>query len=922
MSEPLDVDRWRRVQELVGELEELDSAAREARLAALGDPPDVLRDVRRVLEDEPGPPESFLAPDVFAGALPATSPAPDVGARVGPFRLQRRIAAGGMGTVFEAAQDAPRRTVALKLLSVGLATDRARRRFEVEAEILGHLAHPGIAQVYGSGVHRDEAGLEVPWFAMELVPGARDVLRHAGEEALKPGERLGLFREICSAVEHGHGRGVLHRDLKPSNLLVDEAGRPRVIDFGVARATEADLSTTSELTGSGEILGTVQYMSPEQFEGVPGALDVRTDVYSLGVVLYELLCGAAPYALEGRSIFEAARVVREVAPRRPSEVDPALAGELEWILLRALEKEPERRYASVAALREDIERHLSNEPVLAGPPSALYRVRKFVRRHRVSVAAAAIVLAALVAGAGLAAFGLVRANENLARVEEEARRTGRVNRFLSDLFLAVAPVTGGREVRVADLLDQARETLRTDLEEDEAVRANLQGALAGAYFELGLFREAIELLEPALAFERGRLGPDAAPVLELEWKLEECRFNAGSFEGSEERMVALLARCTAELGESDPITMGCRSGLGELYWELGRLPDAIGVMREEVALRERFYPKDQRNLGRKRSFLSFLLSRLGEHEEAEALARRAYDDLREHLGDDDVSTLYARGNLAKIWTNSGRYGEASDVYRGLLDALEGPLGEEHPDFLTYSFELAQCEYFLHNYDEAERLGRKVLEIRERTIEPPHPELAADLLFLGKVLQLTGKLDEAELCLEDAYDQRLELFGEDYERTVRVRYTLASVRLDRGDYDGLEEELEAVIESGLAEGRPTRLAMSACSTLGRLHLIRKDDEAAERAFRRAADLGREGLPEDHPDQLDYFNYHARSLVTLKRDEEAGALLRELVPKLETRLDEEHPALRYARQSLAILRERSTEAAATSPEAAAEAEGTKP
>ena len=900
MRDPLDATRWRRVRELARELDGLDPAAREARLAALDDPPEVVRDVRRVIADDTAVPDAFLASEILA--LGRANPAPEVGARVGPFRLERRIAAGGMGTVFEAIQDAPHRTVALKLLSAGLPTERARRRFEFEAEILGHLSHPGIAQVYGSGVHRGDTGFEVPWFAMELVTGARDVLTFARGERLDTDARLALFCEIAAAVEHGHRRGVLHRDLKPSNLLVGEDGRPKVIDFGVARATDAGLETTSQLTSSGEILGTVRYMSPEQFEGQPDAIDVRSDVYALGVVLYELLCDGPPFELDDLSIFKAARVVREEPPRRPREARPELARELEWILLRALEKEPERRYGSVSELREDVERHLSDEPVRAGPPSGLYRARKFVHRHRVPVGAAAAVALALVIGSMVAGFGLVRANENLARVELEAGRTARVNRFLRDLFLAVAPLQDGRDVRVADLLDRARDSLALSFEEDDAVRASLQDALAGAYFELGIYDDARALVVPALAFESARLGPGAPLVLDLERKLHESNFNAGIFDGVEENMRDLLARCEGELGEQDPITMGCRSGLGHLLWELNRPSEAAEVLRADLAIRERFHPNDHRTLGRKRSFLAFVLVKTGAFEESEALAEEACEELRLAVGEDDLTTLYARGNLAKIWQSGGRHVKARDVFITLADALRAPLGEDHPHWLTNGAQLAESEFFLRNHAEAERIGRKVLAGRRRGNIAPHPDIASAVSFLATVLQAQNELEEAEELYEEALEQREALFGPDDPKTVACLMNLARIRLASGEHDGLAADFEDVIDRSLRNGGPvTTLTMTACSSLGKLHMTLGDNAAAERAFARAVDFSLEGLPPDHPHQLDYRNFHARALVLLDRDDEAEKILHELIAKMEPERPADDPGLGFARQSLAMLEE---------------------
>ncbi len=307
-----------------------------------------------------------------------------------------------MGTVYEARQEEPARTVALKVIRAGMISGAALKRFEHESRVLAVLSHPGIAQVYEAG--RDGAGL--PYFAMEYIPGARNLVEYAEEEGLGTGARLGLLAQVCDAVHHGHQKGVIHRDLKPANILVDTrsgAAQPKVIDFGVARATDSDMTVATLDTRVGEIIGTLRYMSPEQCEGDPRAVDTRSDVFALGTIAYELLTGRMPYDLTGVSLTGVARIIREMPPAPPSSVNPALRGDAETLVLKALEKEPARRYQSAAEMGADIRRLLAHQPLMARPPSAVYLARKFVRRHRVATGAAAAFVAALVLGAlGLA----------------------------------------------------------------------------------------------------------------------------------------------------------------------------------------------------------------------------------------------------------------------------------------------------------------------------------------------------------------------------------------------------------------------------------------------------------------------------------------------------------------------------------------
>jgi serine/threonine protein kinase len=359
----------------------------ERLLAALDTPRDFLEK----------PPATELSTEELADV---PEPAGLVGQHVSQYHLRRVIAAGGMGTVYEATQEHPRRTVAVKVLNPGIASRSALRRFEHESQILARLSHPNIAQVFEAGTH-GAGDAAVPYFVMEYIPGARSITEYARHHGLGSRRCLELFAKVCDAVHHGHSRGIVHRDLKPGNILVDADGEPKVIDFGVARATDFEAAMTTVQTDVGQLIGTLQYMSPEQVEADPGAIDQRSDVYSLGVVLYELLSGRPPYDLAGAAVIEAARIIREKPPARLSTLDTRLRGDVETIVLTALAKERLRRYQSAEGLGRDIERYLADEPITARGPSMAYLLgrssRVLARRHPVGAMAAVAVLAVLVA---------------------------------------------------------------------------------------------------------------------------------------------------------------------------------------------------------------------------------------------------------------------------------------------------------------------------------------------------------------------------------------------------------------------------------------------------------------------------------------------------------------------------------------------
>lgn len=358
---------------------------------------------------------------------PRELPHPD---HIGQFHLKRRIASGGMGTVYEATQTHPRRTVAIKVMKYGAASKRSLRRFEYEAQVLARLQHPSIAHVYEAGWH-DEGGERVPFFVLEYIPGARSIIEWARHRNLSTRERVSLFVDVCEAVHHGHQRGVIHRDLKPGNVLVDSRGAVKIIDFGVARCTDSDLATTTQQTMVGEMVGTLRYMSPEQCEADPHDLDIRSDIYSLGVLMFELLTGEMPYDLRSGPVAAIPGIICEQPPTRLGAIDRALRGDLETIVGKSLEKDRRRRYQSALALAEDLRKFLDKRPIEARPPSAVYRLRKLVQRRKGPFAtAAAIGLIAFVGGASMARQYVAKANETerelhtlreLSRLEAELR---------------------------------------------------------------------------------------------------------------------------------------------------------------------------------------------------------------------------------------------------------------------------------------------------------------------------------------------------------------------------------------------------------------------------------------------------------------------------------------------------------------------
>jgi tetratricopeptide (TPR) repeat protein len=497
--------------------------------------------------------EDFLVP-----VAPADGVLLGPGARIGRYRLQRVVGEGGMGTVYEAEQASPRRTVALKVMTGGLLRAGAQRRFRYEAELLGRLRHPGIAAVYEAGVHRAHASAPRPWFAMELVAGAKDLLAHASSRNLDRRGRLRLFLEVLDAVEYGHRMGVIHRDLKPDNLLVDDDGRLKVIDFGVARVLEPDALEASMRTRREEIVGTLAYMSPEQVAGEE--VDTRSDVYALGVVLYRLLVDDLPIDVRTTSFLVAARRIAEEPPKRPRGA-VALDRDLEAIVLRTLAKEPAGRYGSVSALAEDLERYLRGEPVAARVPGLLHQARLFARRHRVFVTAGLLVLVVVLAAAVVSMDSAVRSQraERTARTERDRYRT---------LF----------ETQVA-------ESIETVARRAPEV-ARLYG---GAGMALGMMQSAIErlqALEPHSEGDPAFTLSLAQAYLRLSGALVDRGARAGDFEQAAGEAARRGYRLAMHMATLHPHHPGAKRTWAQAHLQLSSMHMVAGEFERATALVE------------------------------------------------------------------------------------------------------------------------------------------------------------------------------------------------------------------------------------------------------------------------------------------------------------------------------------------------
>ena len=751
---------------------------------------------------------STLGPEIVAGRQDTTDLS---GARIGPYRLIEKIGEGGAGVVYEAEQEEPvRRRVALKLLKPGMDTAAAIARFAAERQAIALMEHPNIARVFDAGA-TEQGRL---YFAMELVRGVR-ITDYCEQSRLPVAGRLDLFIAVCHAVQHAHQKGIIHRDLKPTNILVtlhDGVPVPKVIDFGIAKAVEGRLADRTALTEFEQVIGTPAYMSPEQANA--GDLDTRSDIYSLGVVLYELLTGRPPFDPQEllRAGLNAARSVineREVA--RPSErlrttgaaelasiaerrgvespqLVHAVRGDLDWIALKALAKDRQRRYPTANELAADVERHRRDEPVLARPPSAAYQAIKFTRRHRTAVLAAALVVGALLTGLALAVAGYRRA-ETARRAAVAAREEAvAVTGFFTKMLSYADPWTAGPDVSVKSVLDRAASTLAEDFKDRPAAELRIHDTIAETYAALGQYDLMAQHAARAAALARSVYGPDAVETQQLEASDASCLLlmgHLGEAEAKLRRALAVLAQrpgpdslefgrvnselalCLGERGRFDEavetelrvlavfkanlppndwdIVHG-QDELGRMLSQLGQCARARDVFREALATKGEI--QDEQTRAQIMHSAAVNERAMGAYVRAEALSRRSYEMAKRLFGDDYLETQLYRLVLGDVLAHLGRITEARAEAEPSATAVRRLLGDGSPQTLRFSSKLSLALGLGGHPDEAIRQGRLAYE-RFRRDTGNGGAAAAELAV---VLTNAGRAAEADqLCRETLAD---------------------------------------------------------------------------------------------------------------------------------------------------------------------------
>jgi len=827
-------DRYRRVEAIYQEALDTPPDLRRDLLdrACRGDD-GLRREVETLLEHYEAAPESFL--DRTAHALRTTLDAMPLPERIGQYRILGILGEGGMGVVYRAEQDSPRREVALKVMRTGPISGRALHRFELEAAILGRLKHPGIAQIHEAGVHEDSFGRH-PFFAMELVEGS-PLTAFAQSEAMGLPDRLALMADVCDAVHYAHQKGVVHRDLKPTNILVVIGGRiPKVLDFGVALATDSDIAATTMHTESGQLIGTLPYMSPEQLAGTTADIDVRSDVYSLGAILYELLCGRVPFDVTGKTIAAAARIITEQEPAAPGTFDRAYRGDLDTIVLKALEKDPARRYQSASDLAADLRRYLRHEPIAARPATAIYHLSKFARRNRGLVTGASLAVIVLVTGAIVSTSLAIGQHRALIESEHQRRIAEAVNEFLNQDLLSSADPTKqpDRDFTVREVVDRASATIADRFPDQPLIEAGIRLTLSGTYKSLGEYAEAAAHAERALELYRANGPVDARDALRAANKLGQAKYYAGQMIEAERVLRDALASVTARFGDEDELTLSITNNLGLVLERRDRLSEAAAMFKRVLEVRMRLLGEEHKKTRTSMNNLAMVYVSMGRNAQAEPLHVRELELSRRLDGPEHPETLISLHNLAVLYSNRKEFTKAESLHREALEARERVLGPDHPDTLSGLDALAMLYIEMKRYDEAEDAFQRILETTERTLGPDHPMALKSLEGLSVVYTYTDRLADAESISRRIYEWRRRVQGDDHVETGATLNVLTQICLKQGKL----EEAEAFGLRGydvLIRAAPNAAATRGIATKLRdvYERLGRPDDAAEWSARAQA-----------------------------------------------------------------------------------------
>ena len=766
---------WKMVRPVLEQVLELDGPERETCIEALcGDDPALATEVRRLValdEQERGSDAAAKLADISFSDFLGLPKALGQGDAYGGFHIEHELGAGGMGRVYLARQSQPNREVALKVMRPDLATDGYMARFRREQSILANLHHPGIAQIFEAGLWTDEGGDVWPFFAMEYVPGARTLTGYCDHVKLTRDEKVQLFHDVCDAVHEAHSRGVVHRDLKPGNVLVDEDGKAKVIDFGVARSADSDLDGPDALTRTGEMVGTVRFMSPEQVDG--SAVDARSDVYSLGVVLYELLCGRSPYGEVAEEFAPLALAIARTDPVRPSLIEPGLRGDLEWVILRCLEKDAARRYADAGELRDDLAAFMQRRPVQAGPPSLTYRIRRFVSRNRLPVALAALFSLGLTIAGVISVQLFLEAREEQIQRELEARNAESARESLLSAITNLNPRRAER-MRVDKMLEQASRDAGVVFKDDREGEITARASLIYSMVCIGMMDEAVAEAKKCLSLIGDDANASDIRVAQLRYYLAQGEYNQGRPREALELAQATLQEATKLGGPECPGAIHARAELGNLL-VMTRADVPAGhelLTKARSSLLARKNPSDELLL-RVEEKLAICWTLTDRAEEGLQLIQSVIERSAADGGAASPTVIMLRLKEASALASLGRMEDAAAAAQTSLTGIEAELPSDHPLRL---FTLAATSFYIAragDYERALQMLAPNMPLLTKIWGPEHPETLKAEDVMADALEWTGQPEESLRLRRKVLERAREAMGTDGVQLVPYLYRIAA-----------------------------------------------------------------------------------------------------------------------------------------------------
>jgi tetratricopeptide (TPR) repeat protein len=806
-------ERWRRIEQLYNAARENEAKHRAAFLAEVcGSDGELRHEVESLLDQEFSSKATLVghrAADLFHNKdglelTTRTQTGVNAGMVIDRYSLLQKIGEGGMGEVWLAEQREPvRRRVALKLVLAGMNTREVIARFESERQALALMDHPSIAKVFDAG----STSQGIPYFVMEYVAGV-PITAYCDNHRLRTRERLELFIRVCEAVQHAHHKAIIHRDLKPSNVLVTEIdGRaaPKIIDFGVAKALAQKLTVETMLTRVGALVGTPEYMSPEQALSSGEDIDTRSDVYSLGIILYELLAGVRPLELRKIALDEFLRRLREEEPQKPSTrirtQDPStstdvarkrqaepqalvkqLRGDLDSIALKALEKDRSCRYASPSDLGADIGRYLRNEAVLAVRPSAAYRARKFARRYRAALITTAAFVLVLVTAAGISIRQSIRANR-------EAAVSQAVSDFLQKDLLAQASAATQSglnakpdpDLKVRTTLDRAAARIGGKFDRQPEVEAAIRDTIAQTYLDLGLYPQAGKQFERALELHRRTLGPENPKTLKTTSRLGRALYLQAKNSEAEALFGQALKIQQRVLGAQHADTLYSMTSLASVSYSQGHYQQAEALYGQILEIQRRVLGPEHPDIASSMYNLANVYSGQGKYAQAEALDKQSLDIRRRVLGPEHPETLNSMVNLANDYEADSKFAQAEALFSDTLEIQRRVLGPEHPGTLHSMSGLANIYFSQGKYAQAETLYHQTLEIRRRVLGPEHFSTLVAMNNLADVLECSGQYTRAEALFKQTLEISRRVLAPDHPLTLAVLEGFASMYQRKGQY---------------------------------------------------------------------------------------------------------------------------------------------